>query len=99
MPDELPRIHEAFAPLPPKDWRLLLSVAFPMSEPAKAKARSGLATDRALRRISPGGGKIRLSANRDAQELPQQAGAVKGEFVAAAVIGKSEQFRDLLRSA
>ena len=35
----------------------------------------------------------------DAQELPQQVGAVKGEFVAAAVIGKSEQFRDMLRSA
>lgn len=31
LPDELPRIHEACAPLPPKDWRRYRSGTVPMS--------------------------------------------------------------------
>jgi hypothetical protein len=65
VPDELPRIHEAFAPLPPKDWRLLHSVTVPMSGKMK---NPGLVAAR-VRGFS--GEKVSsIRCNGDARQLP-----------------------------
>ena len=41
VPDELPRIHEAFAPLPPKDWHRFAAGPFRCRNPLKLRPDPG----------------------------------------------------------